>query len=98
MKLDNLIDKLLAAAREDRPSDRVPYAFEKRIMARIAEQPTADIWSVWGRALWQAVAPSAAVAVVVAAWLSLSPAQTDRFSQDPELEQIAAMAVDLPAK
>ncbi|MSU40438.1 MAG: hypothetical protein EXS22_03340 [Pedosphaera sp.] len=98
MKLDNIIEKMLAAAREDRPSDHVPYAFEKRIMARIAEQSATDFWTVWSRALWQSVAPSAAVAVVVAAWLSLSPAQPNRAALDPELEQIALLAVELPAK
>ena len=36
MNLAELERKLIAAARANPPSDRVPYAFEKRIMARLA--------------------------------------------------------------
>ena len=39
MNLAELERKLIAAARANPPSDRVPYAFEKRIMARLAARP-----------------------------------------------------------
>lgn len=101
MKLDQIIEKLLSTARKDQPSDRVPYAFEKRIMAQIADLPSAaeDLWATWSRLLWRAVAPCAAVAVLTAmAWFSVSPAQPDRAMLDPELEEIVAMAIELPAE
>jgi anti-sigma-K factor RskA len=100
MKLDQIIEKLLSTARKDQPSDRVPYAFEKRIMAQIADLPSADdLWAAWSRLLWRAVAPCAAVAVLtVVVWVSVSPAQPDRAMLDPELEEIVAMAIELPAE
>lgn len=59
MNLARLQDKLLAAARADRPSAEVPYAFERRIMARVAElaRGPADLWGAWSRLLWRAAAP-----------------------------------------
>ena len=55
MNLDDLQKKLLAAARSHPPVDAVPYAFEKRIMARLgAARNVADGWTFWGRALWRA--------------------------------------------
>jgi len=60
MNLERLQTKLLAAARKNIPGDDVPFAFEKRIMARLSK-PLADAWDIWARALWRA-----AVACVVA--------------------------------
>ncbi len=36
MNIAELQRKLIAAARSNQPSDRVPFAFEKRIMAQLA--------------------------------------------------------------
>ncbi len=53
MNLDPLGKKLIAAARKNSPADTVPYAFEKRIMARVtAARPVADEWAQWARSLW----------------------------------------------
>jgi hypothetical protein len=57
MNLAQLQEKLLAAARADRPSEHVPYAFEKRILARLATAPQPDAWTVWARLLWRAATP-----------------------------------------
>ena len=72
MNLDALHKKLIAAARANPPGDRVPYAFEKRILARLNAQPVPDPWSLWGRALWRAAAPCVAVTLLLAAWTMLS--------------------------
>ena len=53
MNLFELKKKLLAAARRNPPSDRVPYAFEKRIMAHLAAQPLLDAWAFWVRGFWR---------------------------------------------
>ncbi|HEX3799243.1 MAG TPA: hypothetical protein VH413_11125 [Verrucomicrobiae bacterium] len=50
----SLHDKLIAAARNTPPDDRVPYAFEKRIMAQLAGQTAADPWGLWSRGLSRA--------------------------------------------
>ncbi len=68
MNVDELQQKLLAAGRANPPGHAVPYAFEKRIMARIATRPGIDIWSVWNRVLWQAAAPCVALSLLLAAW------------------------------
>ncbi|HOX56888.1 MAG TPA: hypothetical protein P5205_11870 [Candidatus Paceibacterota bacterium] len=95
MNLGELEHKLIAAARANPPSDRVPYAFEKRIMARLAARPVMDGWALWGRALWQATAPCVAIMLLLGAWSWLAPqssAPAGDLSQD--LEQTLLAAVD----
>jgi hypothetical protein len=70
MNTTELQKKLITAAKKDAPSDRVPYAFEKRIMAALKSAPVADAWSLWGRALWRAAAPCVAVMLVISAWVA----------------------------
>ncbi|MBI3876334.1 MAG: hypothetical protein HY300_10345 [Verrucomicrobia bacterium] len=67
--MEKLRQKLMAAAKAATPSDRVPYAFEKRIMARLVAPLVVDVWAVWGRWLWRAVAPCMSVMVVLGAWV-----------------------------
>jgi len=67
MKLDNLHQKLIAAARAEQPSDRVPYAFEKRIMARISSGSAVDLLGAWSAALWRAAMSCVVVSVVACA-------------------------------
>ena len=69
MDLVKLQQKLMAAAKATPPSDQVPYAFEKRIMARLTAPLAVDVWAVWGRWLWRAVTPCASVMVVLGVWV-----------------------------
>lgn len=64
MNLDNLQRKLIAAARAEQPSNTVPFAFEKRIMARIAEHAHFDLLGSWSAALWRAAVACVAVVIV----------------------------------
>jgi hypothetical protein len=73
MNLAELQKKLLAAARANRPGDHVPYAFEKRVMARLATKPSLDAFAVWNRTLWQAAAPCVAVMLLLGVWTFLAP-------------------------
>jgi len=73
MNIAELQKKLLAAARADTPDDRVPYAFEKRVLALLASRAGADKWVYWTRGLWQAAASCAAIAVLLGAWLFFDP-------------------------
>ncbi len=94
MNLIELQRKLLAAARSDPPSDRVPYAFEKRIMARLKSAPRLDEWALWGRALWRATAPCIAIMVLLCAWSLLAPLNhppASDLSQDFENTVFAAV-------
>jgi hypothetical protein len=73
-KIEDILERLLAETRGIPANDRVPYAFEKRIMAHIKEAPAAvaniaDVWSAWAQSLWKAVVPCLAVLVLVAVWM-----------------------------
>ena len=88
--------RLIAAARANPPSDRVPYAFEKRVMARLAAPPlVADAWALWARALWRAAASCAAIMLALGAWSWLAPESTASANDlSEELEQTLLAAVD----
>jgi len=94
MNLDELHRKLFAAARTHRPSDAVPYAFEKRILARLADKPALDLSTVWLRGLWRAAASCAAVCVLLGMWTLFTPAAAssgDELGQQFENTVFAAV-------
>ena len=68
MKLVDLEKKLISVARANPQSDRVPLAFEKRIMARLAEGAPVDVWALWSRLLWRAAAPCVGIMLILSAW------------------------------
>jgi hypothetical protein len=72
MDFEQLRKQLIAAARNRPPSDSVPYAFEKRIMAHLTRQVLVDPWAVWGRALWRAAAPCVAIMCAMTIWAIFS--------------------------
>lgn len=88
MEVDKLRQKIVAAARRQTPSDAVPFAFEKRVMARLAEASAPDGWVFWGRALWRAAVPCILIVIFSGWWLRNSgPAQ------NPDLPQAIENAV-----
>jgi hypothetical protein len=91
MNLDNLQYKLIAVARAEQPSDRVPYAFEKRIMARLAGARV-DLLGAWSAALWRAALGCVAVVALSAAlslWSGHHETQSD-LSQEFETAVFAS--------
>jgi len=95
MKLEQLRHTLLAAARTQAPSDAVPYAFEKRIVARLSTLSIQDGWSAWAVALWRGAAACIAVALLCGAW-AFSPLNTSRASTDlsQDLEHVILASAD----
>lgn len=92
MNLAELERKLLAVARAAPSGDRVPYAFEKRIMARLGARPVADVSAFWARALWRAAVSCLAVVLLLSAWSMLAPARNSPdFSQQFESTVLAAV-------
>jgi hypothetical protein len=92
MNIDRLRAKLIAAARKDPPSEEVPYAFEKRILARLAAAPAPDFWALWGRPLWQAALACVAITLLCGLWASMNrPDETANFSQQFEAAVFAPM-------
>jgi len=98
MNLIELQRKLVAAARSVEPSDRVPFAFEKRIMALIAARTTVDKWAVWAKALWRAAALCVVLMLALSAWAFFKPASdpapTTDLSQQFDTTMLAAVDQD----
>lgn len=93
MNAMELQKKLIAAARANAPDDRVPFAFEKRIMALIGAGVPCDGVALWVRGLWQAAASCAAIALLCGAWAFFNPAGNsgDDLSQNLETTLLASV-------
>jgi hypothetical protein len=68
MDTNTLYHKLILAARKAPSPDDVPYAFEKRVMARLAGRPPVDAWALWSRNLWRSAALCGFVCLAVGGW------------------------------
>jgi hypothetical protein len=92
MNLPELHRKLIAAARAGPPDDRVPYSFEKRIMARLAGRQPMDAWGLWGHALSRAAVFCVAFMLLITAGsLFLPSANQVPLSQDVEQTLLASV-------
>lgn len=70
MKVERLQQIVVAAARKAPPVADVPFAFERRVMARL--RPVTEPLAVWSAWLWRAALSGCAVAAVT--WgVGLSP-------------------------
>ena len=106
-EIDDILGKMLTETREINV-DRVPYAFEKRVMAHIKEtpQPAVNIWGQWSQALWRATIPCFAVMVLLAVWTGSNSTGNQPIEPNPsavivqsdpaeeELEAIVMLAID----
>jgi len=85
MNTEELRKRLLAAARANPPSEHVPLAFERRILAHLTAKPAVDLAALWARALWRAAIPCVAVTVLLSA-LSFAPSgAADNATNEIEL-------------
>jgi hypothetical protein len=86
MNVSTLESKLLKAARKSPPDDKVPYAFEKRIMANLGTVPARNIWLSCGNSLWRAAFSCIAITVLCGLWsfAHLKTNDTETFAQDFE--------------
>ena len=95
MNLADLQQKLTVAARRQPADDRVPYAFEKRIMALIAERSAVSGRLLWARGLWRAAVSCVALAVVSGAVSFFTPATADNTKDlSQEFENTLLASVD----
>jgi hypothetical protein len=84
--------KLIAAARALPPDARVPYAFEKRIMARLEGRKPEDSWALWGAALWRGAVFCLTLAVLLVVGSNFLPARnSDNLTQAVERTVFAAV-------
>ena len=94
MNSENLARKLIEAARAERLSERVPYAFAKRVTARLSARPALDLSAVWARALWRAAVPCIAIPMLLGFWAASSaksPAQDTSLAQEFEDTLLASV-------
>ena len=95
MTLDELQRKVIAAARADRPSERVPFAFEKRVMAQLRGRSTVDVWGLWAHALWRAAAACVAITLALSAWSFFDrPAKAPASDLSQAIDNTVLAAVD----
>jgi hypothetical protein len=97
MNVSELHNKVIAAARTLPEDQRVPYGFEKRVMARL--MPSArmvDAWTSWSQGLWKAAIACVLVTTCCGAWTVWAhrqPAKAD-FSQEFETAVFASASTD----
>jgi len=94
MNLDELQKKLIANARRQPADERVPYAFEKRVMAHLAARSGVDQWVLLARGLWRAAVSCTLLALVVVVVSLFLPKSTDTskdLSQDFENTLLASV-------
>ena len=94
MNIVELQRKLTAASRRQEPDDRVPYAFEKRIMALLAERSAASGRVRWTRGFWRAAVSCVALAAVCGTVSFFTPRAADNsndLSQDFENTLLASV-------
>ena len=77
-------EEFVKFAREVARDERVPYAFEKRIMAHLGRTPAPDFLAMWTHALWRGVVPCVGIMLIVAA-ISFSQRE-DSTNTDLETE------------
>jgi hypothetical protein len=102
MNYDQLQQSLLQVARQDAPSERVPLAFERRIMARLVTAPV-DVLTEWTAAFWRMGLSSMAVAAVACIINFSTPSVLPEESGVTEiaaadLDSFPATAVEAPAE
>jgi hypothetical protein len=85
--------KLILAARRSPPSDHVPYAFEKRVMAVLKTRPQPDHWTLWANSLWRAAGPCVGVMLLLGAWNAVS-LQNSNDANEVDLESAILSGVN----
>jgi hypothetical protein len=76
MHLSQLEKKLLSVARAEPVNEQVPYAFAKRIMARLAPAKPVDLWAIWSQSLWKAALACLVLSILVSIWSVSSTRKT----------------------
>jgi hypothetical protein len=89
-----LLQKLIDVARREIPSERVPYAFEKRIMARLRPGSALDLWAAWNSVFWRALTPCCVVMLIIGALGVFSLANPGARITDEPLEAVLLADLD----
>src|SRR5687768_15000257 len=91
----SLLNRFNKIARSLTPDERVPYAFEKRIMAHLRNSKVADAWSIWSGTMWRAAFSCLLICVLTGAAVTFSEATSaELFASDLERTVLAPVDVD----
>lgn len=89
------IGEFKKAARSLKSDERVPYAFEKRVMAHLRGLKPADLWSAWAGTMWRAAFSCLLISAIVGAAATYSdPTRGELFATDLERTVLAPVDVD----
>jgi hypothetical protein len=89
-----LYEKLIRAARQNLPASQVPYAFEKRVMARLSP-PLRDEWNAIARALCWSAGACCAIALGISIWaFGFDGSRDSGATFSSELEQTILASID----
>ena|ERR1039457_1303945 len=92
MNLNELHDKLMAVAGKNPPGDHVPYAFEKRIMNRLASVAPLNPWALWGGPLWRSAVSCVAITALCGLWCLAANRQADSPESFSQVFEAAVVA------
>jgi len=98
MDIDKALHQLIQAAKAKPLDDRVPVAFEKRIMGAVLGLRPPDLWTLWTSALWRVATPCTALAIVLCAWMLYSDFIASPSSLTQDLDDAVLAAVNLPGE
>ena len=90
MKQQDFQTQIYKAAAQLPLDDRVPYAFEQRVMMHL-NAVVLDAKALWGRLLWRAVIPCLGVMLLTSVLASMTN-ETDAFAPDLESAVLAPIA------
>jgi hypothetical protein len=94
MKMPTMVQvKKVARALPD--DERVPYAFEKRVMAHLWNARPADIWNACAGLMWRAAVSCLLISLITGAAVSFAdPSTNELFATDLERTVLAPIDVD----
>jgi hypothetical protein len=98
MNQAKLYTRLIAVAKAQAPDERVPFAFEQRVMAHLQGRKALDVWALWSAGLWRAAASCVALALLLGAWSWFSPGNAGNSDLSQDLENtLLAVDQDVPS-
>ena len=86
-------EEFVRIARAVPRDERTPYAFEKRVMARLNEAPAPDPLALWTKALWRAAVPCLAL-MLLSAVVSIAAVPSETHTIDLEDAVLAPAAAE----
>lgn len=95
LDLERLRKTLIRAARAQAPDDAVPFAYERRIMARLGPGVAPSAWLVWGQALWRAAAACVVFTALLSVWSFWPVSQEEPATLESTVFAEAEQTVDV---